>query len=242
MKFQMQAVSIDAIHVDHSYQRPVNSSQVARIKKAFELCAIKAVSLSRRGDGTLWCYDGQHTIEAARAAGMKQIPAVIVDGSQALEAKWFLQINENGRRVSQRDKQSAGVTSGDDVALMVQGLLDEFGLQISRGGLISGKTNAIGAIRRYAVADVDRLRSAMTVIDGIWCNESEAWSGVVIRGMFEACAKADPTAIKRQCKAKKVTPRRVMDWCSARQTSSGSPGGGTGYACEAILTLAGMKD
>lgn len=237
---EMNIVDIDSIHIDQAYQRELDEKRVKKVAEKFRQGAAKAVSLSRRPNGTLWCYDGQHTIEIYRAAGFTHVPAVIVNGTQQHEADWFEELNQSVKRVSARDRQRAGVVADKPPALAVQDLLDRFGLLISKGGLRAGMTNSVGAIARYVAVDPARIDSAMRVIDTLWNTEAEAWSGVVLRGMFEACGKVAPKELIKACKTRRVTPRRILDWCSARQTAAGSSGGGACYACEAILTMAGV--
>lgn len=239
---EMRLIEIDSIHVDPAYQRDLDEKRVKKVAAKFKQGAAKAVSLSRRPNGSLWCYDGQHTIEIYRAAGFTHVPAVIVNGDMQKEADWFEELNQSVKRVSARDRQRAGVVAEKKSALDVQDLLDRFGIQVSKGGLRAGMTNSVGAIGRYVSADPARLALAMRAIDVMWKNETEAWSGVVLRGMFEACGKVGQGDLVKACKAKRVTPRRILDWCSARQTAAGSGGGGAAYACEAILTLAGISE
>ena len=239
-KVEMMLVEIDSIHTDPAYQRDLDEKRVKKLSAKFKQGAAKAVSLSRRPNGSLWCYDGQHTIEIYRAAGFTHVPAVVVNGTMQQEADWFEELNQSVQRVSARDRQRAGVVAGKKSSLEVQELLDKFGLLISKGGLRAGMTNSVGAIARYAAIDPDRIDSAMRGIDTLWNTEAEAWSGVVLRGMFEACSKVVTKELIKACKAKRVTPRRILDWCSARQTAAGASGGGAAYACEAVLTLAGI--
>lgn len=238
---EMVLAPIDSIHIDPAYQRELDEKRVKKMAAKFRQGAAKAVSLSRRPDGSLWCYDGQHTIEIYRVAGFTHVPAVIVSGSLKQEADWFEELNQSVKRVSARARQRAGVVADKPGALAVQELLDEFGIQISKGGLRAGMTNAVGAIGRYVSADPVRIAAAMRAIDVMWSVEAEAWSGVVLRGMFEACGKVGHVELVKACKAKRVTPRRILDWCSARQTAAGTSGGGAAYACEAVLTLAGIS-
>lgn len=238
---EMALVDIGNIHIDPAYQRDMDEKRVKKLAAKFKQGAAKAVSLSRRPNGSLWCYDGQHTIEIYRVAGFTHVPAVIVNGDMKKEADWFEELNQSVKRVSARDRQRAGVVADKPSALAVQDLLDRFGIQISKGGLRSGMTNSVGAIGRYVSSDPARIAQAMRAIDEMWRDETEAWSGVVLRGMFEACGKVAPKELIKACKTRRVTPRRILDWCSARQTSAGSSGGGACYACEAILTLAGIS-
>jgi len=237
----MALVEIDCIHIDPAYQRDLDEKRSNKVAAKFKQGAAKAVSLSRRQNGSLWCYDGQHTIEIYRAAGFTHVPAVIVNGDMQKEADWFEELNQSVKRVSARDRQRAGVVAEKATAMAVQDLLDKFGIQISKGGLRAGMTNSVGAIGRYVSSDPARINQAMQAIDALWSSEAEAWSGVVLRGMFEALGKVAVKELIRACRSKRVTPRRILDWCAARQTAAGASGGGSAYACEAVLTLSGVS-
>lgn len=239
--FELAFVPIEQIYVDEQYQRQLDSARVKKISAVFRSGAMKAVSLSRRPDGSLWCYDGQHTLHAAARAGWSCVPAVIVAGEPKQEADWFGVINESSKRVSARQRHIAGVVAENESAMVVSAILARYRIDISTGGLRQGRTNALAAIGRYAKQDYGRLIEAMNAIDCLWRDEKEAWGGTVLRGMFEACGKYAAADLIRACRRKGVTPRRIMDWCSARQTAAGSGGGGgNGYACEASAALSGV--
>lgn len=244
MKIQM--IEISGLNIDPSYQRALDERRVARTAKAFSLGAVKAISVSRRDCGKMYVYDGQHTVAAARMQGIDRLPAVIVDGDQKREAQWFLAINGgSAKRVSQRQIQKAGVVAGDELSAMAQEILASYSIQISNGGSIAGSTNAIAAIKRYLILSPTHLRSAMDAINFLWRDDPWAWSGVILRGMFEI-ARDDSLSllpdVVKACRRKKIVPRRVMDVASAMQlASSGGSGGGAGHAKAAILKLCDLK-
>lgn len=230
------------------YQRELKKARVGKLAKEFDPGAIKALSLARRSDGSLWCYDGMHTLALARVLGIEEIPAVGLKNTVDLaqEAKLFLKINGGSEKVKQQDKQAAGIVAKDKIAIAAQALLDEYGITVSTNGIQAGKTNAIGAIRRYVAKDRDALVLAMSAIDALWSVEAEAWSGLVIRGMFEMAREAKTLEkmreIRAKLRAKKVTPRRILDVASAMQIATGAGGGGAAYAKKAIKQLCGVTE
>ncbi len=154
-------VKINEINVDPEYQRVIDSGRIKAIGAAFAGGAVKAVSLSRRADGSLWCYDGQHTIEVLRSIGANSVAAVIVCGSQKQEAEWFELMNGGGvRKATQREKHKAGVVAGNGSAILAQELLDRYGLEMAKGGSRSGTTSAIGSIKIWLRQDPERLVKA----------------------------------------------------------------------------------
>lgn len=231
-------VPVDAVMVDCSYQRPTDGNQVKDIAGAFEAGAVKAVSLSERADGSLWCYDGAHTVAAARAAGWATVPALIVQGDPEREARWFGAINGKSRRVSQRDAQRAGVVARHPVALLVNALMSANGIVSQGGGQARpGRTNAVGLLRTLARRDAEGLTAAMDVIRALWAAEPLAWSGRVIRGVYDASKQAGADELRAGLKAHKVTPQRIEDAISVLG-DAGKQSGWTS-AGAVVLKLAG---
>jgi hypothetical protein len=243
MNFEISIVDIDRINVDPEYQRTLDVKRVAKVAEAFSAGAIKAISLSRRADGSLWCYDGQHSLEIMRAKGVMQVPAVIVSGSQKQEAAWFLLMNGAGvRKASQREQQSPGVVAGDEVSIKTQELMDSYGILMAKGGARSGMTSAIGSIKTWIKSDHARLIRAMDMIDRLWCNEDHAWTQIVIRGAWDIAGTDKLAAVEAGLIKQKVTPRRVLDVAGAMQAATGTGGGGSGYSKKAFFSLAKVAE
>lgn len=236
---RLEFIPVTAINVDPTYQRRTDAARVKRIAAALDEGAMKAISVSERPDGSLWVYDGAHTVAAARLAGMSRVPALIVRGTREQEARWFLAINGGSKRVSQRDTQHAGVAASDAVAVLVDRLMSAHGLTVQSGGQARpGKTNAVGLLRTLAKRDPAGLEAAMGVIGGLWPSEPLAWSGRVISGVHGAIAKAGADAVRAGLKARKVTPQRIEDGIAVL----GKVAGGSGWSAAAsvVISLAGV--
>lgn len=243
MKFEVATIDINKINIDTEYQRTLDEKRVAKVSAAFSEGAIKAISLSRRSDGTLWAYDGQHSLEIMRSMGFTKVPAVIVHGSQKQEAEWFSLMNGTGvRKATQRDSQKAGVVAENIDAIRLQNLLDSFGILMAKGGARSGMTSAIGSIKGWIKVDEPRLRRAMDMIDRIWCREDHAWTQIVIRGAWDVAGTAKLSAVEAGLVKHKVTPRRVLDVAGAMQAATGTGGGGSGYSKKAFFSLAKVTE
>lgn len=243
MNFEFGLVDIDSINVDPEYQRDFDARRVQASAKAFASGAIKAVSLSQRADGSLWCYDGQHTLEILRSMGATAVPAVMVAGDQQKEAEWFVLMNGAGvRKATARETQKAAVVACMPGALDVQDLLDSYGILLAKGGAAKGTTSAIGSIRAWAKTDRERLVRAMDMIDRLWCNDSHAWTQIVMRGAWDVARTEQLEAVERGLAKHRVTPRRVLDTAAGMQAATGLPGGGSGYAKRAMFALAKVKE
>ena len=238
-QIELKFIAVDKIHVDTNYQRQIDPKRVKKLAAAFDRGACKAVSLSRRADGTLWAYDGQHTIEIFKARGYFQVPAVIVDGTAKQEAEWFNLINGSGpRKATPSEKQKAGYFSGDSLAVEAQDMLDEYGIFMATGGTHAGMTRSIDFIKTCIKADKPRLVSAMDMIDRLWTNEREAWSRTIMRGAYEVAGMGCIDRLEAGLSKNKITPRRVLDVVQGMQLATGERGGGMGFVKKAMLALA----
>ena len=240
---EVAIVKIADIKIDPDYQREINKGHVAKLKKAFDVGAIKAVSLMRC-DGVLLCYDGQHTIEAAKDAGLGEVPATIVNGTREKAGRLFLLLNDKAsKRVAMRDLQRVGANVGESVSIQAQKLLEDFGLSVSCGGTSAGKTNAIGAIRRYCRTNEEQLRIGMRFAYDLWKDEPETWTGTMIRCLYDAAGQGEGflSRAKAACRKRHVTPRRILDFAAAVQYSKGTPGGGAAYMLRGLKELSGVE-
>jgi len=239
MKTELMFVDVEDVNVDHRYQRPLDKRRIKRLTKAFDQGASKAISLSRRPDGSMWVYDGNHTLELYKQQGAKRIPAVIVDSTAEKEAEWFVLMNGAGPiKANPCQKQHAAHFAGDQVAIEAQNILDDFGIEIAKGGSGVGKTRAIDFIKTCVKADKPRLLFAMGMIDRLWCNEVEAWSRTIMRGAWEVSGLDLIDKVEAGLAKNKVTPRRVLDVAQGMQLATGEPGGGMGFVKKAMLALA----
>ena len=236
---EIALVNVSHIKTDPAYQRDLDQKRVEKLKKAFENGACKAVSLSRRVNGSLYVYDGQHTLELYRLMGIDCVPAVIVSGDQKKEARWFVLMNGAGTtKATARQSHRAAVVADDAIASTVQGLLDKYRITIAAGGGRIRATSAIGSMRIWAKADADRLDRAMGFIHRQWANEEGAWSQIVLRAVWDvASVESFLLAIEKGARKNKVTPRRLLDTAAGMQASTGTNGGGSGYAKLALLQL-----
>lgn len=239
----MDFVPIDKINVDHDYQRPLDELRVKRMAEAFSSGAVKTVSLSRRDDGSLWCYDGQHTLAVLRLLRCTHVHATVVPGDKKKEAHWFALMNGSGpRKATVRDVQRAEVVSEQSLACLVEQLLKGYQIAVGKNCATPSTTSAIGSIRGWAKADPVRLGNVMYAIHSMWGSEPYAWSQIVMRGMWDCASDPRFNVIVIGLQKKKVTPRRVLDSASAMQLATGVAGGGSGYAKRAIVKLACIKE
>lgn len=240
---EIMVLPIEKLRVDETYQRQLDVKRVARLSKAFQSGACKAISVSLRPDGEMYVYDGQHTVEVLRALGIKECPALVVRGDQQQEARWFMLLNGAGaRKATARESHHAAIVAEDATAIEVQDLLDEYGILVAKGGSKGGTTSSIGSLKIWCKADKPRLVRAMNAIDRLWCIEDHAWSQIIIRGMFDVAGDvALIDSVERGLAKHKINPRRVLDVAAGMQASTGATGGGSAYCKSALLQLAKVR-
>lgn len=243
MKRKMAEIFIDLLSVDSRYQRVVNMKRVKRNLDQFEPACLKAVSVSKRVDGSYHVYDGMHTLELCKLAGHKTVLCVVVDGDSEKESKWFCLINGAGTlKARPREIHKAKLNYHDELAKEAQNILDIYGLTIAVGGKRIGETSAIASITQYAKMDKPRLIRAMDLIDHLWSEHVDAWTQVMIRGFWEVAGTGIIDTIEQRLAKHKVTPELLLATASGMQVGSGGIGGGSAYIKKAILKHARIKE
>jgi hypothetical protein len=236
-------VKATSIKIDHSYQRDLDEKRINNLKKAFDSGAAKAISVSLREDGAMYCYDGQHTLAMFKSQGVEMIPATIVNGNQKLEAKWFSMMNGAGsKRVSAREVHKAGKVAEVEQDVEAEKILSKFGLVVSGGGNKKNQTSAIGFIRKNVIKNKEKLIRAMTAIHMIWKDENESWSRMIVGGMLQCEESGILDKVCESAKKYKVTPRRILDYTAALQSASGTMSSGTHLVKKAIVDLCKIED
>lgn len=150
------------LFVEHSYQRNVDSSKAVNIARDFDWIAFGAILVSRR-EGGLHVMDGQHRLEAAlRRDDISVVPCVVFE-TMAIEeeAKGFIEINTNRKPLPYFDKHRALVVAGDETAIFVQQVIEEFGGHLTS---TSTKAGGIKCLKACYLAANESRQSFRTVI------------------------------------------------------------------------------
>lgn len=128
-KGELAYVNKASIAIDRTYQRDLNDQKRLRIASGFNWAAFGALTLARRRDGTLWCVDGQHRLQAAMSrSDVQDVPCVIFDlgGEHRDEATDFLMTNKERKPLTGLESFRAMLASGDihasDIVLLCQSI------------------------------------------------------------------------------------------------------------------------
>ena len=191
-KPELAWVNVEDINIIHNdqekgYQRKLNSKVINTfVRKGFFWGAVKTISIARRKDGTLWAYDGQHTIALLVMAGYTKVPCLIQDvDTIEEEAMYFSFINTNRRNPTAFDKFKADVVAGNADALKVVKILSDLGLTLSENPVkdptyISCPGVMRNAIARYSKNDV--LKDSLAGLMEVFVGDQNRFAGDIVHG------------------------------------------------------------
>ena len=161
-----QVVSKHAIKVDHRYQRSLNETKRLEIAANFNWVAFGAISVNRRGDGSLWAVDGQHRLAAAKSReDVDQVPCVIFEIPDSIEeeAAAFLALNTLRRTLTSKEKFRAQIIGGDEIALIADELMRVAGRSIASSAVGTG-IDCLTALMSIIREDADNARRVWPLI------------------------------------------------------------------------------
>lgn len=187
-KPELKWVALEAIMVDHNYQRELKPVLVAKILRKFAWKKFGSVCLVEHLDGSFSVYEGQHRVAAARAhPKVTDVPATVVrlDDIQQ-EADAFLGINVDRASVTPVERFWAGLTAGDPALIRIRDVLARAGCEVvpTSGGHGSNMTNAVSAVQRA----IDRFGEkavvlALKTLKAAWTDDKSALAGTIISAL-----------------------------------------------------------
>lgn len=125
------------IDVDHTYQRDESVAKSRKIAAEFQWRLFGVVSVTDRGCGRFWAFDGQHRLGGAkRRDDIVEVPCIIFRVSSDLveareeESKLFVDANGTRTSVAAHARHKAALNYRDPASMRVQSLLDSDGRQL----------------------------------------------------------------------------------------------------------------
>jgi uncharacterized protein DUF6551 len=162
---KIQAVKLDDLHVDRSYQRDLSMPLVEIIRNNWDEVASELILVSDRGDDGLFIVNGQHRTAAARMGGMTKIWARVVQGlNPAQEAALRLKTNV---RMSDRplERFRAQIAAGDPESHAIVKILARFDTEVNMTPSPEEGINAISTVEAlYRLDDGGTLAEALQFI------------------------------------------------------------------------------
>lgn len=180
----LRQVPVDAIKIDPDYQRGTSRKWVSD-HMPFDEQKAGSLILSHRG-GALYCIDGGHRLELARATGTHKVNCYVIEGlDKRTEAQLFTYYQRERRNLNSHDLFRADVASGDEDTLAMVRIVNNAGFHLvdkARGG--PNNITAIDAcryIQRYGGDDL--LIRTLDVVKSFWIGYDKALSGQVLKGI-----------------------------------------------------------
>lgn len=154
---QLTWVEIGSLVIDNRYQRPLNSSNKAairRIASEFRWSRFSPVLVAPVEGGQYALIDGQHRAHAAALCGYERIPAMVALVAPEEQALAFIEINTRQIRVSGHIVYRAALTAGEGWAIQCRDAVEAAGCQlmtrnnITKNDKKAGQVFAIDLIRK----------------------------------------------------------------------------------------------
>lgn len=140
--------------IDTLYQRDVGlagKAHIVRIAEAFSWAKFAPLIVAPTGDGRYALIDGQHRATAAKARGLRELPALIIPLSPGEQAAAFAAINGNVTPISSMHVFKAALAAGDGWARDVEACAAAAGVKV----LVYPKPlKTIGTFETMAVAAI----------------------------------------------------------------------------------------
>lgn len=134
MKTEEYKVDISKIRIDDSYQRTLRKSWVDTLVKNYDESKVNQIVLSAHSDGTYFCIDGQHTVEATRIVKGEHAELsakVFFNLSAEDEAQLFYSYNTDRKALTSSDRIRARYAMGEKLVVNYFNTLDEIGAKWS---------------------------------------------------------------------------------------------------------------
>lgn len=197
-----------------TYQRAINDRSLRNIASNFNPAALGAITISKRGDGTLAIIDGRHRNAAALEVGHPELFAIQYEGlTLAEEAALFLELNAT-RQVTATDKFKASVQAESEHHVLMDAIIRSRGWVVSAG---KGRATiaAVVAIEQIFNHDGDGelLANVLDVITTAWPERpSDAVAASMLKGTAKVLTRYGES-VKRNTlidKLRKATPATII--------------------------------
>ena len=201
----LEWIAVERIGVDPGYQRDATSnastSLIRKIARAWDWRLCLPLSLSRRGDGTLWVVDGQHRLGGAKLRGdIPHLPCVVTSfTSYTDEGSAFVALNRERRALSSMDLFRAAIAAGEEQSVQMMDAITSAGLTLAFACSFSEwKPGMIACIYNIQLAwrqrGEDVVRNALVALAEAFEGKLLRQAGMLLDGLFEiyATAARDP--------------------------------------------------
>lgn len=181
-----EQIPIKNLVSNQEYQRTLSQTHIARAAASFDLYQINPVKVSRR-NGINYVFNGQHTVEiVATVSGSRDTPVwcmIYDDLVYEHEADIFANQMKFVKRLQPYEIFKANVEAGNDVQLIIQGVVESYGLKIGSKrtpGVICAVTTLENIYLTYGYHVLNRV---MRLIVGTWEGDINSFSSNMLNAV-----------------------------------------------------------
>ncbi len=181
-----EQIPIKNLVSNQEYQRTLSQTHIARAAANFDLYQINPVKVSRR-EGINYVFNGQHTVEiVATVSGSRDTPVwcmIYDDLVYEHEADIFANQMKFVKRLQPYEIFKANVEAGNDVQLIIQGVVEAYGLKVGSKrtpGVICAVTTLENI---YLTHGYHVLNRVMRLIVGTWEGDINSFSSNMLNAV-----------------------------------------------------------
>lgn len=181
-----EQIPIKNLVSNQEYQRTLSQTHIARAAAHFDLYQINPVKVSRR-NGVNYVFNGQHTVEiVAAVSGSRDTPVwcmIYDDLIYEHEADIFANQMKFVKRLQPYEIFKANVEAGNDVQLIIQGLIESYGLKVGSKRL-PGVICAVTTLENiYLTYGYHVLNHVLRLIVGTWEGDINSFSSNMLNAV-----------------------------------------------------------
>lgn len=183
----IDAIAIEDLFVDHSYQRELDLPRARRLAEHWERPLVGVIEVSDRGIDHQPRYaviDGQHRYAAAKLRDPKGMLVANVHTGLCTqdEARLFYEIDAKRTRLTGWDRWNARRGAGDPLVLAVESTVEDAGLRIDPAPT-NGNIRCVAACEKIVKLGGQKLlRDAIELIKEVWGIQIEAFDAPLLHG------------------------------------------------------------
>ena len=181
-----EKIPIKNLVSNQDYQRSLSEQHVLRAAEHFDLYQINPVKVSRR-NGINYVFNGQHTIEiVALVSGSRDTPVwcmIYDDLCYEHEADIFANQQKFVKSLNPHEVFTANVEAGNNDQMTIKGLVESYGLHISRKkgpGAICAVSTLEAIYTKYGYHVLNRV---LRLCIGAWEGDANSFSANILNAI-----------------------------------------------------------
>jgi len=183
----IEALPVNFLRIDHSYQKPLSAPHVDKIVKNFNPVGVGQIHVSKRLDGTLWVFDGQHRLESHKRLSIPTIDCIVYDNMTIEEEAQGYRYYNTIKTQNPLDEEKAALKGNDMNAIKRKEIVESVGLEIDyfRTGRIE-YIQAMGAIKTiYEKGSNEDLKTVLYILHQALGKHKKNFKAMVLLGLHQ---------------------------------------------------------